>query len=268
MTVALGIVCSDGIVVASDSMGSAERIATSVPKVHIRERFPLAWVHAGSTYIYEEAEAALDDLEASWPDRVPEHWTQPSIRGIRRDLAEYVGSAVKAGYKQVVEIPGHKISDPATEFLFLGWGEKGPFFLHLHADTTVTDQLGDKMAAIGFGGQLAAVARSIMEHYMEDEFSVRDGMMIAYRAISTVVQVSTWGVALPVQMAVVEPVGARLLTQSEIEQVALTVDRWKLLERDSLRELLRGQVQRSADVLPSLDAEADVQIGRADVDSQ
>ena len=43
MTVALGLVCSDGVLVASDSMASNGRVASAAIKVHRLDKRPIVW---------------------------------------------------------------------------------------------------------------------------------------------------------------------------------------------------------------------------------
>ena len=59
--------------------------------------------------------------------------------------------------------------------------------------------------------------------------------MVAYRTIETVCNVATGGVGLPVQIAIADSDGARILTGDEIEQIGTGVDRWKRLELETLR---------------------------------
>lgn len=59
-------------------------------------------------------------------------------------------------------------------------------------------------------------------------------MILAYRVISTVCDVSSWNVAAPVQIAVADQAGARVLTPDEIDELGDLSNRWVAVERSSL----------------------------------
>jgi hypothetical protein len=57
---------------------------------------------------------------------------------------------------------------------------------------------------------------------------------VAYRAIATTCEVSSAYVGLPVQIAVVDSTGSRVLGAEELEEVETAVERWNALEADTL----------------------------------
>jgi hypothetical protein len=74
-----------------------------------------------------------------------------------------------------------------------------------------------------------------MRHYLDvGPLPLQCGMQLAYRTIETACDVSSMFVRTPVQIAVVDKEGARMLAHSEIEQLKTEVFGWKQLERDTL----------------------------------
>ena len=63
MTVAIGLVCNDGVLVASDSMASEAQTAHDVTKVFKLDCCPVVWTAAGSVYVIEEVKTALAGID-------------------------------------------------------------------------------------------------------------------------------------------------------------------------------------------------------------
>jgi hypothetical protein len=80
----------------------------------------------------------------------------------------------------------------------------------------------------------ATVARGLMAHYLSTPLSIEQSMKVACRAIETTCEVSPGGVGLPVQIAVVDASGARVLDKDAVDAVDALVARWKTLEADTL----------------------------------
>ena len=59
MTIAVGLVCSDGVIIASDSMASSGNVAVHADKVYRLDHLPVVWSASGSVYVIEEVEQHL-----------------------------------------------------------------------------------------------------------------------------------------------------------------------------------------------------------------
>ena len=74
-----------------------------------------------------------------------------------------------------------------------------------------------------------------MKHYLDaGPLPLVYGMQLAYRTVETACDVSSMFVRTPVQLAIVDKNGARVLDHGEIEQLKAEVQGWKQLERDAL----------------------------------
>jgi 20S proteasome alpha/beta subunit len=113
----------------------------------------------------------------------------------------------------------------------------------------------ERFYAIGSGGPFATVCHALMKHYISDELTLDKGMQLAYRAIATTCDVSSGLVGLPVQLAVVDSGGQRVLDDDEVRKIGVAVDRWKQLESETLLLGAEESSQEVADDLPSLESD-------------
>jgi predicted proteasome-type protease len=122
----------------------------------------------------------------------------------------------------------------ATSFLVAGHANSTPWLLEFAQDGQVNWHTDFGFYAIGSGGPFARVAHGLMAHYMSAPLSLQQDMKVAYRAIETTCEVSNSSVGLPVQIAVVDSQGPRVLDTAEVGEIGDLVARWKTLEADTL----------------------------------
>jgi 20S proteasome alpha/beta subunit len=242
MTVALGLVCSDGVLVASDSMASDGPVASNAVKVHSFDHQPIVWTASGSVFVIEEAAQQLAELEKQVRQNpaVQAAFGEPNLPVIRQNMASCLkqtmaqcyGSALPFGAKQQINGAHHPF---ITDFLVTGYAQAIPYLLEVANDGQVNWHTDTGFYAIGSGGTFAAVAQGLMKHYLDaGPLPLQYGMQLAYRTIETACDVSSMFVRTPVQLAIVDKNGARVLDHGEIEQLKDEVMGWKQLERDAL----------------------------------
>lgn len=263
MTVAIGLVCKDGVVVASDSMSSAGAIAHQGQKVKAVEDLRLVWTASGSVYIIEEVEVAMVALgkEAESEAAIRETFQEPKLQLARQNIAEHARKSMDKAYKSalsgVAPIPlaGGGTRHPwHSDFLFAGYANKTPYLLEVAGDGQLNWHTTHGFSSVGSGGPFAEVARGLMEHYVQgSEIPVALGLWVAFRTIDTTCRVSTQFVGLPVQLAVVDDSGARVLSQDEVDEVDEGVQGWLVEEKDTLRQ--PGEAPEALEEPPTLDAE-------------
>ncbi len=242
MTVALGLVCSDGVLVASDSMASNGPVASSSVKVHRFADQPIVWTASGSVFVIEEVGQQLANVEKQIA-QVPEiqaAFAQPNLAIIRQNMAgclkqtmqQCYASALPFGANQQINGSHHPF---ITDFLVAGYTQQTPYLLEVANDGQVNWHTNEGFYAIGSGGAFAAVAQGLMKHYLNGSpLPLQYGIQLAYRTIETACDVSSMFVRTPVQLAIVDKNGARVLGHDEIEQLKVEVLGWKQLERDAL----------------------------------
>jgi 20S proteasome alpha/beta subunit len=262
MTVALGLVCSDGVLVASDSMGSSDQTADLSQKVRTFGRCPALWTAAGSVYVMEEVEAALKVFDASGTTEAPMRmFTGPYPAEIRKKLVPAVNKVMRASYANALNVQPADPGGPMaiafpTDFLMLGYAAGTPWFLEFARDGQVNDHTTRGFYAVGSGGHFATVARALMRHYLTRPIALELGKLVAYRAIDTTIQVSAQGIGPPVQIAVCDDSGARILNDDEIETVRLGVQGWTVQETESLSMSLMDATAAATGDLPQLEPDA------------
>lgn len=259
MTVAVGLVCSDGVLVASDSMGTGEGFAAHSIKVRVFDRCPVIWTAAGSVFVMEEVTSVLEkeDLAGS-ADAPKAAYTKPDLTAIRNSLLGPINTAMRKAYGRELYSPpadGQLRIMFKTDFLMLGHANDMSWFLEFAGDGQVNWHTDARFYAVGSGGPFATVAHALMSHYIGDGVTLEQGKLIAYRAIQTTIEVSPSGVGMPVQMAICDNDGPRILDKPELDQIAIAVDGWKVLERETLTQSVAEKVLDAAQDLPVLSEE-------------
>jgi 20S proteasome alpha/beta subunit len=256
MTVAIGLVCSDGVLVAADSMASMGHTAAFVSKVHSFPSASLVWVGSGSVYVLEEIEAALTrQLTGTELSKV----NRGDRDAIRNGLGRTVTGALKKCYESALPFgmnqgDGSGKHPFSSEVMLLGWSSGKPWFLEVSSDGGMNWKDGQGFSSIGSGGEFATVAHSIVKHHYTPDFDLEVGLMLAYRVIQSTCEVSSMFVGGPVNLAVASDAGARNLTDDEVNKIDSQVEGWKAVERDALRDLrvpIADQVETSE--LPTLE---------------
>ncbi len=262
MTVAIGLVCSDGVVVATDTNAVCGGTVRPTVKVHAFLNAPTLWTASGSVYVIEDVEAALaeldeNDLSRDGPNPVKRALVQGDKAQIRQKVGGAIHKAVEACYGNALP---HGVNTGvqgrhsfASDFLVLGWSiENGPYFLEFAHNAEMNWHTDAGFFAIGSGGEFAMVANALMAHYVEGEpLAVEDGLLLAWRTIDTTCSVSSALLGGPVQLAVADKDGARALSDAAIEEVKTAVAGWKEIERESIRRRKSSEPEQP-DELPTV----------------
>jgi proteasome beta subunit len=246
LTVAIGLVCANGVVVASDSMSTSGGVAQKGQKVQALSNLPVVWTASGSVYVIEDVAASLDALDqrASNQAQLRWHFASPNLPQVRTELSDSVRGAMQGCYTsgmpgyQMLTGPGGQQRHPfGSDFLLLGYAGDTPYFLEVAHDGQLNWHHEVGFYAVGSGGEFASVARALMAHYVEGEdLPVELGLQLAYRTIANTIDVSSQYVGFPVQLAVVDSDGARVLDEGDVELVKQGVQGWMKLESELLRK--------------------------------
>jgi 20S proteasome alpha/beta subunit len=121
--------------------------------------------------------------------------------------------------------------------MLLGWSGGKPWFLEVGSDGQINWKEGQGFSSIGSGGEFATVAHSIVKHHYTPDFDLEVGLMLAHRVIQSTCEVSSMFVGGPVNAAIASNIGARSLTEDEVNKIESQVEGWKVVERDALRSL-------------------------------
>ena len=243
MTIAIGLVCSDGVLVASDSMGSAGKTAQSRVKVYASPTAPTVWTYAGSQYMSQQIEACIEGSGAKDGRHLPDV------------LVPQVEETLRSAYGRMVLPPGASERDllgHAPDVLILGWHDGVPSFRRIPSELASVSCDAERLVAVGTGREYASVVKAALAHYLDESVSLHLGKVLAFRVVQTVCDVSAYNVAMPVQMAVADTTGARILSSTEVAEVGILAERWVATERGSLERAFEAGAGEVADDLPAL----------------
>ena len=262
MTVVIGMVCSDGVLIATDSQATSGRVAQPMTKARTIRGAATVWSSAGALYVMEEVEAVLaDKVENHLLNEGSNKWkrmfSEPDLRAIRTEFADIVRQTMLSCYQAAlpgvippgVLAPGQHLF--ATDFLFSGMGGDAKFLLEIASDGQLNWHTDKGFIAIGSGSEFATVAMELMKPYMEEgPLDLELGQIVAYRTIDTTCDVSAGLVRGPVQMAIADANGSRVLNRQELYDIEESVQRWKASERDLLLSLSDGASSEDSIDLP------------------
>lgn len=258
MTVAIGLVCSDGVLVASDSMAADPMTAHTIQKVHALKGCPAIWTAAGSVYITEEVGIKLDEFATAHAESNAASClcaTGPVAQRVL--LKNTILPTMQHCYQGVLcatpYAPGTVPKDLETQFLVLAYVNDEPMFLEFDEIGQVNSHLPDRFYAIGVVGPFAVVAQGLMAHYFQAPMPLSQGQLVAYRTIITVCEVAQGSVRPPVQIAIADASGARVLGDDELSEIETGVERWKTLEAETLTMGSEDARRDAQGDLPKLD---------------
>jgi 20S proteasome alpha/beta subunit len=258
MTVAIGLVCNDGVLVASDSMASDPQTAHDATKVFKLDCCPVVWTAARSVYVIEEVQNALAGIDHPNANTggPPQMFGRPDLPALRGSLKATIHRTMETCYKSALAStpfpPGVIAPGFGAEFLVCGYANSIPWLLEFGQDGQINWQTQFGFSALGSGGPFATVARGLMAHYLANPLSLEQSMKVAYRTIETTYEVSPGGVGPPVQIAVVDRNGARVLDRADVEAIGVLVDRWKTLEAETLNMSPEDAKEGAEGDLPSI----------------
>ena len=251
MTVAVGMVCSDGVLIATDSQATSDRVAQPAAKAKAFSGAATVWCGAGSQYVIEEVGSALvSEVEHHLLDVGDNEWKrvfrEPNVDAIRSSLAAVVRQTMKSCYQTVLPVvspPGAPVlrRHPFdTDFLFAGMAGDTKFLLEISGDGQLNWHTARGFHALGTGGEFATVIMETMKPHLDDSPpDLQLGKIVAYRTIDTTCAVSA-DLSGPVQMAVADSSGSRVLDEDELQAMEKSVQSWKASERSLLRSLSDG----------------------------
>ena len=217
MTITLAISCEDGVVLASDSMGSSRHVATSIPKVRVAPRLDVSWTTTGSEFLDQAVGQAIQSLDSE-------------SAGSSSDVAGAIRPVIMSALEKPLPPTDGSASPHHVECLIAAWSEYGPSLVHLPGDLAPINCVDKSFVSTGSAHEFAHVVFATLSHLVETPITVVQAKLLAYRIVNTVCSVSSWGVALPVQMSTVTKSGASMVSGPELDQLDAEVAGWLAFE--------------------------------------
>jgi 20S proteasome alpha/beta subunit len=230
MTVALSIMCADGVVIASDSQITDANRGMSFPAQKLRSLGDhAAWAGSGARGVLLDVEKGLD-AEAEKILASDE---------VGHALQQVVVPILRYHYEHYIEkVPGEVTEGtPSAYLLAAGYSNDGPFIVEINPNGMVSryDDIG--FHAIGSGAPMAQQAGALLAHFRMVDRPVDYGVLAAVRVISAL-SITSPSVGLEIDVARITPEGARHLDDDEVEGIREDVKRWETAERKLIDGLL------------------------------
>jgi proteasome beta subunit len=226
VTVVLSMLCSDGIVIGSDSQITEGDRAVSypAPKLH-----PLgehaAWGGSG-------ARSVLLDLEKDF-DRAAAAILEADDIG--RALQERVLPVMRHHYDNyIADVPGEESDGgPSAYVLAAGYSHDEPFIVEINPHGMVSRYEDIGFHAIGSGAPMAQQAGVLLAHFQMAEREVAYGAVAVLRVLEAL-ELTSPSVGDPFSIARITPAGAEHLDVDQLEEVRRDLRRWEELEKDAM----------------------------------
>jgi proteasome beta subunit len=229
MTVVLAVVCSDGVVIGSDSQITESSRGMSFPaqKLH-----PLgecaAWGGSG-------ARGVLEDLRPILDGDAPAILEAPNIGD---EIQERVVPILKKHYANYIdEVPGDGDGGGVSAYVLAAGVSQGKkWIVEINPNGLIGryDDVG--FHAIGSGAAMAQQAGALLSHFRMTERSVDHGVVGVVRVLDALATTSP-SVGGPISVARIVEEGAHHLSDKEIEKVRKDAERWQQREQEVLDTL-------------------------------
>jgi proteasome beta subunit len=240
MTVVLGLRCAEGLVLTTDSQATAQEpgniaIRSEVVKIE-KVGSHLVFGSTGSAGCIQRVRAALDDHAAKLGATRP-------CGEIAQKIHDLVNPIQKAALQ--AHVPYMQGIPPETYGgIFCGLARDGPWMMEIVASGAW--EFKPERASTGSAYPLADLAMGFVAHHDVTQASMTAAQVLAFRAIETTCNVSAFGVGIPVQMAVVDADGARILAREDRKVIEDSVNLWRDKERSALADALGEETEPSA----------------------
>ncbi len=225
MTVVLAVICSDGVVIGSDSQITESSRGMSYPaqKLH-----PLgnraAWGGSGARGVLSDLEPLLDtDAEAIME--------APSIADA---IQERVIPVLKKHYASYIpDVPGEGDGGGVSAYLLAAGVSQGKRWIVEVNPNGLTGRYDDiGFHAIGSGAAMAQQAGALLSHFRMMERTVAHGVVGVVRVLDARHDLTSVGG--PIDVARITDEGAHHLTEKEVERARKDVARWEKAEQGAL----------------------------------
>lgn len=219
MTVVLAVVCSDGVVIGSDSQITESSRGMSFPaqKLH-----PLgdcaAWGGSGARGVLEDLRPVLDD-DAGAILQAP---------NIGDEIQERVVPILKKHYGSYIEqVPGEGSGGGVSAYVLAAGVSQGQrWIVEINPNGLIGryDDIG--FHAIGSGAPMAQQAGALLSHFRMTQRSVDHGVVAVVRVLDALATTSP-SVGGPIDIARIVEAGAHHLSDEEVAEARAHAERWR-----------------------------------------
>ena len=252
MTLIVGIVCSDGVVIAADSATSDTESGTKQPTEKIERigNHPILYGGSGDVGLLQKLAEALKGLTTKTP-----------LKRIRQDIKKLVVPELKESIALHVPYPRQIFHEPPPATLLLvGVTDRHPWILEIEKDgrdTFYGEDLGN-FAAIGSG---KSFAQAIFRPHLKTPRDLNLGKTFAYRIIDDSIELSVMGLCHPVNIFTISLDGTIVkIDAGEMEGVKTQCELWRSLEREAVGKILAPKTVEEQPSIPTPETSPGTQI--------
>lgn len=229
MTVVVGFVGADGVVMASDSEAT-EADHTRFDASKIWTCHDLLLGYSGNTAVEVPLAEAFERELATLEDR--------SRKGCAECLQEAAHAVLDRIYRLYLPRPPEGViaSEVAGHLLVAGHDDNGYWLGHLNESAMFTFA-ARPFHAIGAGSVGARVANGLLSRYAAAGSPVGDLRLIAHRTVAAIIAVLGRGYGIGGDVLMWESLNGdpfRELGEDELSRVATAVEQWITIEQESL----------------------------------
>ena len=235
MTLVLGMVAADGLVLASDSQvtwaTSGQSTRGNAKKLYVLQGSVACGISTdhGST-----AQVLIAELDAHH-----DYKGQSTDRQMRLVLTNRVKKVYES--QTNLTVAATRQAAPPTAVLFGCYVAGTPHLFEFSPNGLCTDHAEHGYTAIGSGDIYTYHAMASFAHHPVKELSLDDAKLLAFRIVRDAVSVAALGIGGDVQVATVAPSGnygtATILDQEDLDHLDYRLGVWRTLEREALAEV-------------------------------
>lgn len=239
MTLIIGIACTDGVVVASDSAASDLETGVKQPIEKIKQvnTLPIFYGASGDIGLAQKIHEELTSLTF-----------KPSIKRYRQELRKLILPVLKESRDLHVPYPQREYNcPPPVILLFAGILDGKPWILEIEKDgrdTLYNEEMGD-FAAIGSGKPWA---HAFFRPHLYVRRNLELGKIFAYRILEDAINIAFAGLAMPIHIYTISAdLTINHIDEAELGRLADTCEGWRELERETVGTLVNPEKIGEAD---------------------
>jgi 20S proteasome alpha/beta subunit len=244
MTLVIGFLCEDGIVMSADSAATdiVQDVKVPVQKIFYIPKFKMLVGGSGDWGFIQELKAAIEGIPRA-AQTIPE---------LREYLRNNLRPKLSQAYPELAKAAsqGHQVR-PVASLLLGGFLKDKPYLARHDFPGNLEDVTEQGFCAIGSGAQVAYVLWSV---YAQSPLSINAGQLLATLIVKTAADVTAIGIALPLRMVILEKgKEPQEISPDSIEKHWLPLAQdYRQLLRDSLHQFLSQQVGKLSIPSPPL----------------
>lgn len=231
MTLIIGIICEDGVVMAADSAStdiSAQVKQPTSDKLRQIGNQKMVLGGSGNVGLLQIIRESVDGYKGS----------AATIKNVRRDLKALILPDQRQAIAEHIPLQVPGMNQPPTACVLVGgYASKMPFLLEFEAngeDTCYDAPLGN-FCAIGSG---KIYAHALFRTHLTRKRDLKLGKILAFRVVSDSIDIAHYGLAHPVHMWTITEKTVAVVSDEEKQQLSETVKIWRELESEALGKLL------------------------------